>query len=300
MIAVQSRINGELSDQIGSPLEASFVSFATGLIIVSLISFTRRDMRSGLKNIFRAVSSKELSIWQLTAGMLGASFVGIQTYVVPLSGVALFTVASLAGQTIISLWIDHVGFSGGNRLSITKRRIFSVIITLTGVLVSTWDRFSKSNLSILTIALSIFAGSWVGIQRSLNGQINFFSKNSFATSQINFFSGFIFLIFLFLLQKLFTGHSIVSLASGPWWMFLGGSIGVFYIAFSAVAVQSLGVLEFTLLSVGGMLFGSLLLDMILPTQGTQVSFFLILGIFLTYFGLLTNTKTKISTHVKKI
>ena len=53
-------------------------------------------------------------------------------------------------------------------------------------------------------------------------------------------------------------------------MFLGGSIGVFYIAFSAVAVQYVGVLEFTLLSVGGMLIGSLLLDVFAPTQGTHM------------------------------
>jgi len=41
LIAVQSRINGELSNQMGDSLEAALVSFGTGLIFVSLISLFR-------------------------------------------------------------------------------------------------------------------------------------------------------------------------------------------------------------------------------------------------------------------
>jgi transporter family-2 protein len=37
LIALQSRINGELSDQMGDSLEAALVSFGTGLFFVSLI-----------------------------------------------------------------------------------------------------------------------------------------------------------------------------------------------------------------------------------------------------------------------
>jgi len=124
--------------------------------------------------------------------------------------------------------------------------------------------------------------------------INSFSKKSFATSQLNFITGFSFLTFLLILRSLFTDHSIMNLTSGPWWMFLGGSIGVFYIAFSAVAVQYVGVLEFTLLSVGGMLIGSLLLDVFVPTEGTQISPYLITGIFLTYLGVIANGQSRFS------
>jgi len=294
LIALQSRINGELSNQMEDPLEASIVSFGSGLLFVSLISLFRKDIRVGVSDVFKAVESKQFSTWRLCAGMLGASFVAIQTYVVPIAGVALFTVASLAGQTVISLWVDHVGLAGGIKSAISKRRVVAALITIGAVAVSVWDRFSMGSFSILTITLAVFAGSWVGVQRALNGQINSFSKKSFATSQLNFITGFTFLLFLLLLRSLFTDHSILNLTSGPWWMFLGGSIGVFYIAFSAVAVQYVGVLEFTLLSVGGMLFGSLLLDVIVPTAGTHISPYLIAGIFLTYLGVIANGQTRLS------
>jgi len=278
---------------MGDSLEAALVSFGTGLIFVSLISLFRKDVRAGFKDIFKAVFSKQLPIWRLTAGMLGASFVAMQTYVVPVVGVALFTVASLAGQTAISLWVDHVGLAGGIKSAISIRRVVAAIITIGAVIVSAWDRFSMSGFSIIAITLAVFAGSWVGVQRALNGQINSFSEKSFATSQLNFITGFTFLTFLLLLRSLFTDHSILNLTLGPWWMFLGGSIGVFYIAFSAVAVQNVGVLEFTLLSVGGMLFGSLLLDIIVPTGSTHVSPSLIAGISLTYLGVIVNGKIQL-------
>ena len=52
LIAVQSRINGELSDQMGDSLEAALVSFGTGLIFVSFISLFRKDVRAGFADIY--------------------------------------------------------------------------------------------------------------------------------------------------------------------------------------------------------------------------------------------------------
>jgi transporter family-2 protein len=86
----------------------------------------------------------------------------------------------------------------------------------------------------------------------------------------------------------------MNFSTGPWWMFLGGTMGVIYIAFSAVAVQHLGVLDFTLFSVGGMLFGSLLIDLFAPTAGTRISNFLIAGLFVAYLGVVINGQAHIS------
>jgi transporter family-2 protein len=254
----------------------------------------RADVRAGYRNIFKASKLKQLPSWRLGAGVLGASFVAISTHVVPITGVALFTVASLVGQTTISLWVDHIGIAGGDKTVISKQRVIAAFITVSAVVVSAWDRFAMSDFSILAITLAVFAGSAVGIQRALNGQINSFSKKSFATSQLNFITGTAFLLLLLVLRSAFTDHSIMNFTSGPWWVFLGGSIGVIYIAFTALAVQYLGVLEFTLFSVGGMLVGSLLLDLLLPIQGTQISPYLIAGIFLTYLGVIANGQSRFS------
>jgi transporter family-2 protein len=294
LIAGQSRINGELSAQMGDSLVAALVSFGSGLIFVCLISTFRKNIRIGFKQIFKAVKNKDFSYWRLGAGIFGASFVAMQTHVVPIVGVALFTVASLAGQTAISLWVDHVGLMGSGRSPITIRRVFAAVITVLAVVLSAWDRFAVSDFSITAISLAVIAGGWVGIQRALNGQINNYSNQSFATSQLNFITGTAFLLILLSLRSLFTDHSIMIFSSGPWWMFLGGSMGVIYIAFSAIAVQHLGVLDFTLFSVAGMLSGSLLIDLVAPTAGAKISGYLIAGLLLTYLGVIINGQTRLS------
>ena len=294
LIVVQSRINGELSSYMGDSLEAALVSFGTGLVFISLISFARKDVKVGFKDIFKARKAKQLPSWRLGAGVLGASFVAISTYVVPIAGVALFTVASLAGQTATSLLVDHFGVPGSGKTLITKRRVVAALITVAAVVLSVWDRFAMSDFSILTITLAIFAGIGVGVQRSLNGHINYYSKRIFATSQLYFITGTIFLLLLLIIRSFFIDHSIMSFTPGPWWVFLGGSIGVIYIAFTAVAVQHLGVLEFTLFSVGGMLVGALLLDVFVPIEGIHISPYLVAGIFLTYLGVFANGQSRFS------
>jgi transporter family-2 protein len=49
-----------------------------------------------------------------------------------------------------------------------------------------------------------------------------------------------------------------------------------------------------LFSVGGMLIGSLALDLIAPTSGTDISWYLIAGILLTYLGVIANGQSRFS------
>ena len=120
----------------------------------------------------------------------------------------------------------------------------------------------------------------------MNGQINQSSKQSFTTSLLNFIMGTTFLTALLLLLALINKVDIVAIPSGPWWMYTGGVIGVVYIAFTSTIVQHLGVLTFTLISVGGQLLGSLIIDLYSPTDGVQVSVYLVIGIILTYVGVI--------------
>ena len=125
---------------MGDSLEAAVVSFSTGLLFVTAIALFRKDVRTGFVQIFKAVKESKMPPWTLAAGALGASFVAMQTYVVPIAGVALFTVGSLAGQTGISLWVDKLALSGGAKTLITKRRVIAAVITVFAVGVSAWDR----------------------------------------------------------------------------------------------------------------------------------------------------------------
>ena len=283
---MQARANGELSHRMGNPIEAALVSFGSGLLIISLISLFMPAIRNGMKNLKSAVNRKEIPVWTLFAGMLGGSFVAVQTQIVPIIGVAIYSVASIAGQTAASLIVDRIGLTGGGKKQITVRRVAAAAVTVIAVLVSVLDRIEAQNLSLFAVVFGGFAGSIVGVQRALNGQINESTHQSFATSWLNFIMGTAFLFIFLVIGVLINRTEIVALPSGPWWMYMGGTIGVIYIAFTSTIVQHLGVLTFTLISVGGQLVGSLLIDLYSPTQGVQISTYLVTGIVMTYLGVL--------------
>jgi transporter family-2 protein len=286
LIAMQARANGELSLRMGNPIEAALVSFGSGLLIISLISIFTPSIRNGMKNLKGAVSRKEIPVWTLFAGMLGGGFVAVQTQIVPIIGVAIYSVASIAGQTAASLIVDRIGLTGGGKKQITVRRVAAAGVTVLAVLVSVLDRMEAQNLSLFAVIFGCFAGAIVGVQRALNGQINESSHQSFATSWLNFIMGTTFLFVFLAIGVLINRAEIVALPSGPWWMYMGGTIGVIYIAFTSTIVQHLGVLTFTLISVGGQLVGSLLIDLYSPTEGVQISAYLVTGIVMTYLGVL--------------
>ena len=286
MIAVQARANGELSYRMGNPIEAALVSFGSGLIIISLISAFNPAIKNGARNLRGALKRKEIPPWTLFAGMLGGSFVAVQTQIVPIIGVAIYSVASIAGQTAASLVVDRIGLTGGGKKHITVRRVAAAGITVLAVLISVLDRIEANNLSVLAVLLGCVAGAIVGVQRALNGQINESTQQSFTTSLLNFIMGTTILVIFLGIGMLINRTEIVSLPAGPWWMYTGGTIGIIYIAFTSTIVQHLGVLTFTLISVGGQLVGSLLIDFYSPTEGVNVSVYLVTGIVMTYLGVI--------------
>ena len=286
LIALQARANGELSHRLGNGLQAALVSFTSGLIIIVVIALFNPSIKEGVRTLRSAVIAKAIPPWTLFAGMLGASFVAVQTQIVPLIGVAIYSVAAIAGQSAISLVVDRIGLTGGGKKEITPRRVTAAFVTVFAVFISVADRLDGNDLSIAAVVLGVLAGAIVGVQRALNGQINEHSQQSFTTSLLNFAMGTTFLLVLLLFAMTLGGMKLSPLPAGPWWIYTGGAIGVLYVAFTSTIVQHLGVLTFTLISVGGQLAGSLLIDLYSPTDGVQVSIYLVSGIVLTYLGVL--------------
>ncbi|CAB4880460.1 unannotated protein [freshwater metagenome] len=286
MIALQARANGELSHRLDNGVEAALISFGSGLIIIAIVTLFSPAIKEGARNLYGSVARKELPKWTLFAGALGGTFVGIQTHVVPVIGVAIYSVASIAGQTAASLLVDRLGITGGGKKQITFRRTAAAIFTVFAVFISVFDRIEGADLALFAVFLAGLAGAVVGVQRALNGQINEHSHQSYTTSLLNFFMGTSFLLILLSMLVIFGDTELVPLPAGPWWIYTGGVIGVIYIAFTSKIVQHLGVLTFTLFSVGGNLLGSLVIDLVSPTEGVQISWYLVTGIAMTYLGVI--------------
>jgi len=286
MIALQARANGELSHRLDSGLQAALISFSSGLLILLVVTPFSPHIKEGIGNLRGAIARKEIARWKLFAGVFGGSFVAFQSHIVPLIGVAIFSVASIAGQTATSLVVDRIGLTGGGKKLISIRRVLAAFLTVIAVLVSVWDRIDANNLSIFAVITGCVAGAIVAVQRALNGEINEHSHQSFATSLLNFSTGALFLVVVMIFAVALGFTDLSPLPAGPWWIYTGGVIGVIYIAFTSTIVQHLGVLTFTLFSVGGQLAASLIIDLVSPTDGASLSAYLVTGLAMTYVGVI--------------
>jgi transporter family-2 protein len=286
LISLQARANGELSIRLDNGLQAAFISFGSGLILIAIISLFNPTIKSGVKRLRAAVAAKEIAPWTLFAGALGGTFVAVQTQIVPLIGVAIYSVASIAGQGATSLIVDRIGLTGGGKKAITPRRIAAAFVTVLAVLISVLDRIEAKDLSLIAVFFAGLAGAIVGVQRAMNGLINEHSQQSFTTSLLNFIMGTTTLGVVLLIAVAIGKVEFVALPAGPWWIYTGGVIGVIYIAFTSTIVQHLGVLTFTIFSTGGQLIGALFIDLISPTKGVSVSAYLVSGIVMTFLGVL--------------
>ncbi|TLS36567.1 DMT family transporter [Pseudalkalibacillus caeni] len=118
---IQAPINGALGKKVGG-FEGAFVSFFIGTVFLAfIVTFFGRGQ---LGNVFSVPK------WQLIGGFVGALFVTAVILAVPNIGVAMAIFATIVGQMIISMVIDHFGFFGTRPIPINWNRVLGFVFML--------------------------------------------------------------------------------------------------------------------------------------------------------------------------
>ena len=283
VVAIQARINGQLSVDLDNGLAAALVSFLTGLAIVSVLVFGFKREREALFRVFDAIKNRQLVTWELMGGVLGGFFVAAQSAVVPQIGVALFTIAVVAGQTISSLLVDKVGMTPSGKERITKPRIFGAVATLIAVAIAVFPDLTNSEFRFLPLTFALIVGVFASFQQGMNGRVNVVGKRPLATAWLNFVSGTI-VVVIALSVDLALGATIEPLPSN-FWVYTGGAAGLIFVAVSAYIIKHLGVLNFSILNIAGQLVGAILIDWLAPTKAGSLNGYLIFGTVMTIISI---------------
>ncbi|WP_233201939.1 DMT family transporter [Cryobacterium sp. Y11] len=274
LYAVQSRINGELGHQIGDGFTAAVISFGSGLIVLSLGVIVFRSGRRGLQLVARAVAAKRLFWWHLLGGLAGALFVLSQGLVAAPLGIALFTVAVVAGQTVSGVLMDRFGIGPGGRRKLHASKIVGALLALLAVAFTVSGEVRGSD-ALWLFALPLIAGIGQGWQQAVNGQVRVTAQSALTATFLNFLSGSIALVLAALVHGVLVGFAL-DLPSNPW-LYTGGLIGCIFIAGAAVVVRTTGVLMLGLCIVAGQLVCALALDLLAPTAGHPLGLSTVLG-----------------------
>lgn len=291
---MQSRVNGELAGFTNSGLEAAVISFGSGLIILTVMVVSSTKVREGIRRILSQIRSGEFPRWQILGGILGGFFVGVQTSTVPVIGVALFSVAVVAGQIVNSLVVDRVGLGPAGVTAITPLRVMSALFAIGGVGIAVSGRLSGSEFKLFPVLLALTAGLVIAIQQAINGRVGVATRNAFSAAWFNFIFGTTALVVASTINIASSNMALQSPVGAPWWSYTGGALGVIFIATSAWVVPRIGVLLFALISISGQLTGALVLDVFTPTDGTELGWQLFIGIGLTFLAIALSTLPRLA------
>jgi transporter family-2 protein len=284
MNALQARANGELTKHVGNGVQAAFISFATGLILLSVVAVAVPSVRIGVARLPAGVRSGELAWWALPAGLLGGAFIACQSYSTALVGVALFSVGMVAGQTVNSLIVDRVGLSPTGKSAVTARRVVACVLAMAAVILAVSGAETVSTASVTALLAAFLGGCLVAVQQALNGRVNVVSRQPIATTWLNFVFGSAGLAVGVTLGLALSGASLRIPTSGPSWMYLGGLFGLVFIVTAAWAVPRYGVLVFALATIAGQLSAALLLDLLAPVGDNGVQWTVFAGVLMTYLA----------------
>ncbi len=282
--AVQSRANGTLAVEVGVPVYAALWSFFSGLAILTC-GFAMAAVRRAAVRLYRAFRRGELRWWEFAGGLVGGGFVGVQTYAVPVAGVALFLVSVVAGQSVGALIVERWGFGGAGPRALSLSRVGWAALTVGGAAFAMSGRIGASGDAlavVLPVLASILIGALVALQTALNGKVRAVGGNFWVAAWGNFMWGSGLLLGMFAVQWASGGLATVREWSGaPWWAYLGGAVGIIVVVAGAVAVRPLGVLTVMLLMISGQLLGALALDLADPTTRHLVTLSLVVGVLIT-------------------
>ncbi|MEV6816499.1 DMT family transporter [Micromonospora sp. NPDC051296] len=278
-VAVQSRINGELGGRLGDGIAAAVVSFGLGLLVLLVLVPATRGGRRGLAALRGALADGTLRPWQCLGGVCGAFLVFTQGATVGALGVAAFTVAVVAGQSGSSLLVDRAGVGPSGRQPVTVARLAGAVLTVAAVLLAVSGRFGEPTALVLAV-LPLLAGVGVAWQQAVNGWVRVTTTSTLTATLVNFAVGTAALLAAFAVDLALRGRPPGSLPAEPW-LYLGGPIGVTFIAVAAAVVRFTGVLLLGLATIAGQVTGAVLLDLLLPTAASRPGPTTLLGAGLT-------------------
>jgi transporter family-2 protein len=126
-LAIQVGMNSTVRLAIGSPVIATIVNFAVGLVGLLLLA-----LASGAR--VTPGGAAAVPAWAWFGGLLGAAYVAATTVLGPRLGAAALIALTLAGQMLAALIVDHYGVIGFPHNPVTPARLAGAALLVAGVL----------------------------------------------------------------------------------------------------------------------------------------------------------------------
>ena len=267
-LPIQTSVNTRLRKKVGSPYNASLVSFVVALLFLSaLLLITGQGLHIPLAQLLNEPA------WIWIGGICGLVFLtgnillfsklgGVQTVVLP-----------VLGQILMGLIIDNFGLFYSQKTPLSVFRIAGAVMVILGVVLVSMakenktasEKLQKSESTTLWIwrAFGIFAGMLSATQIAVNGYLGKVVGYPIKASAISFTVGIIFLAIICIVLHFKNGKSESfknESAKNPWWMWIGGILGGLYILANVYLSRIVGTGMTVIILLIGSTTGGILVD----------------------------------------
>jgi transporter family-2 protein len=106
LLPIQGSINAHLGKSLNHPLQATFISFFGAIIVLFLLLLALNPSWPSVSQL------KATPVFYFTGGIYGVIFVTSILMLAPKIGIANTLVATIIGQLIVSVALDHFGAFG--------------------------------------------------------------------------------------------------------------------------------------------------------------------------------------------
>ena len=273
-LACQTAVNSRLRTFLGSPFLASTVSFVVGTLFLLVLLIAGGETPWISEEVFRHEPT-----WVWIGGLLGATGLTINILLFPRLGSVQTAVMPLVGQMVMGMLIDHFGWLKASRHVFNHWRMLGTVLMLIGIVLAValpeLRRLGRNNSTAapttagagggaaiwLWRLLGIVAGMLVATQVSVNGELARALQSPVHAALVSFSLGALaLLVILTIKERRFGRIRQATGADKPWWIWIGGILGGIYVFAAAELAPQIGTGQTVVLSLLGLIGGSLLVD----------------------------------------
>jgi transporter family-2 protein len=259
VLAVQAGANTQLAKHTGSPFAATTLQLAVGAAALTLLAaFT-----ATLGSIARLPG---VPWWHAIGGLASAFYVVSTILLFPRLGAVMSVGLFIAGQMFASLALDASGALGIARKPFDIATALGALAVLAGVaaiVLGQGGGVQAAKGRAGWVALALAAGAVLPVQGAVNALLRADLGAPFVVATISFVVAMLgmaaVLAFALLALQAPRPH-VRTLASMPWWGWLGGIAGALYVTTVFTAIPAIGAAAAIGLTVAGQQIASVFVD----------------------------------------
>ena len=241
LLPIQAGANAQLSKSVASPFAATTLQLFVGAAVLLLIATVAGSLAA-------LAGLPDIPWWHAAGGLASALYVVSGILLFPRLGAVVTVGLFIAGQMLASVALDTFGVLGISGQSFDIATAAGTGAVLLGVIAIVKGQPSVTNARPVAslpawILLAFVAGAILPMQGAVNALLRADLGAPLAVGAVSFVVATVGTVSVFLVAAIATEMpkpEMRALPSMPWWGWLGGFVGAYYVVTVFMAIPEIG------------------------------------------------------------